>query len=401
MDCFRIASRTFGTALVLGAVHVGAPPSAAAAGADFVPGETQVSTRIDLFDNEFNQSRNKYTWVDALGNLWVSNVDPKTGDFKPASGKGVLVDPDAENSGDLKLIGNGPEWLPAAGPNRIVYTKFVAGKPHTLDNARLAMATQDSQTGKWSYGFLDNLPRYRVYASTDPGDPKPRISYLDPAGNAYWRYVDVPSSESIVPWMAGSRTLAMRFASGEYAAVFLSDISGVTQVVRLWLDTQRLEQLTFDDNHDKTTSPFIWKAPEFGNDDVMVTTAEQATEVRVYRQLDKSNPAWSVVFRAAGPVPGSKFSSVEPFVFNGKSYVFMSAVVPPNNFASTIYVMNIDAASPMIRQVSPDAPVRTRTDPEVYVTSTGPQIYYYRADRTTTPPCPCYDGMFRADTGLR
>jgi hypothetical protein len=376
-------------------------PVLAPAQGSFTPNESQVTPRVDLFDPEYNQKRAKIAWVDASGNLWVAAVDRSTGLFKPSNGKGVLVDPDALTSADLKLIGNGPEWLLSAGADRLVYTKFLPGLPHRLENARLAMAEQNRTTGQWSVRFLSDLPRYRPYTSADPNDPAPRISYLDPDGNPYWREVDNPATETIVPWMSAPRALAMRFVSGERASVFVSDINGASQVVRYWLDTQRLEQLTFDGGQETTSSPFIWKAPELGDDEVLVVTANRATEVRIYRQLDKSRPEWTVIHSARAPVPGTKLSSAEPFVFNGKSYVFMSGVVPPNDFASTIFLSGIDAANPMFRQLTPDMPLRTRTDPEVFATTTGPYIYFYRADRSSTAPCPCYEGIYRTDTGLR
>jgi hypothetical protein len=204
-----------------------------------------------------------------------------------------------------------------------------------------------------------------------------------------------------VPGMEAPRVLALRFSSGERAVVIVTDINGRKQIARWWHDEQRLEQLTFDGDHETTSSPFVWKAPEYADDDVLVVTADSAREVRIYRRLDKSRPEWTIVHRVRAPVPDTKLSSAEPFVFGGKSYIFMSGVVPPYSFASTIFLANIDAAAPLFRQLTPDAPVRTRTDPEVFITATGPYVYYYRADRTDVAPCPCYEGIWRTDTGLR
>ena len=381
------------------ALVCGAAPAAHADQAAFLPNESLVSARADLFDAEYHQARAEITWVSSGGKLWIAGIDRDTGLFKPSDGRGVLVDPDSEGSADLRLIGNGPEWLPAFGNDRIVYTKFVPGRPHRLENARIAMAQKDSR-GVWHSELLSDQPRYRAYASADPGDPAPRISYLDPDGNAFWREVDNPNTETVVPQMAAARVLAMRFVEGQRAAIFVSEIAGVPQVVRYWLDTHWIEQLTFDGGHETTSSPFMWRAPEFGNDYVFAVTYNRATELRVYRQLDKSRPEWSVIY-SAKVGDGSRLSSTEPFTFDGKSYVFMSAEVPPNDFPSAIFLSNIDASQPMLRQLTPKVPVRTRTDPEVFVTTTGPFIYFYRADRSTNPPCPCYEGTFRADTGLR
>lgn len=396
----RRLGRRSACAALLAALFLASAPSGFAQ-QSFVPSEALVTSRVDLFDMEFNQKRAKIAWVDAGGKLWVAAVDRKTGLFKPSNGQGVLVDADALTSADLKKIGNGPEWLLGSGADRIVYTKFPPGLDHTLENARIAMAEQNPTTLQWSTRFLSDLPRNRPYASTDPVDPAPRVSYIDAASNPYWREVDNPATETLIPAMSGSRALAVRFVQGQRSVIYPSKINGLQQVVRYWLDTGELEQLTFDDGVQPSSSPFMWKAPEFGGDYVLMASAIGSTEVRIYRHVDKSRPEWTVVHRIVAPAPGTKLASAEPFVFNGKSYIFMSGVVPPNDYASVIYLANIDAATPLFRQLTPDTPLRTRADPEVFVTSTGPFVYFYRADRTTKPPCPCYDGIFMSDTGLR
>lgn len=360
--------------------------------------ETLVSSRPDIFDPEYNQKRAKFTWVDAVGRLWVANVDRTTGMFKPNNGMGVLVDANALAAGEQVMIGNGPEWLFGPGPDRIVYTKFVPGLPRERENARLAVAEQ-SLNGTWTHRLLSELPRLRPYTNVDAGEPVGLISYVDPDGNQYWRDIAAADSEAAVPVMPPSRTLPMRFVSGQRATIFVAPVNGQSQVVRYWLDTQMVEQLTFDGGHGKTT-PFMWQAPEFDNDFVFMIVASDGTELRIYRQLDKANPAWTVIYAVSAP-PGTKLISPEPFVFGGKSYVFMSAMVLPDLASSSIYVANIDAAQPIFRKLTPDDPVRKRTDPEVFVTAAGEAfIYFARVDASTTAPCPCYEGIFRSNTGL-
>jgi hypothetical protein len=371
--------------------------AAAARAAPFMTNESQVTPRQDMFDPEYNLKRAKITWVDAIGRLWVANVDRTTGLLKPPNGMGVLVDPDALTASDQMMVGNGPEWLLGSGPDRIVYTKFVAGLPHDRGNARLAVAEQGTN-GAWTYRFLDDRNRLRPYASQDPRDTAPRISYVDAAGNAYWRVVDDPASEVLVAAMPPSRVLPMRFVGGLRATVFVASIGGADEVVRYWLDTGVVEQLTFDGGHGKTT-PFMWRAPEF-DDDVLMLPVKEATELWVYRQLDKSSPVWTVVFRASAP-PGTKIISQEPFVLGGKSYVFMAVMQQPDLNSSSIYISNIDAAQPLFRQITPDDPVRKRSDPEVFVTGDGQAyIYFARVNMGSGPPCPCYEGIWRSNTGL-
>lgn len=362
------------------------------------PAESLVVARSDMFDPEYNQARAKVTWVDRKGRLWVADIDRKTGLFKPRNGRGTLVDDDALTTTDQVMVGNGPEWLSALGPDRIVYTKFAPGQPHEREHARLAVAEQ-AFDGQWTHRLLSPLPLLRPYASTDARDPRPRISYVDPEGLQYWREVDNPDSQDLVQAMPKSRALSMRFVQGQRATVFVTKVLGDKQVVRYWHDFQRLEQLTFDGGHDGASAPFMWQAPEFDNDYVVMVLYNQAQELRIYRQLDKSMPQWSVIHRVTAP-PGTKFISSESFTAEGKSYVFMSATTFPGNLSSTIYISNIDASEPLFRQLTPDEPLRKRTDPEVFATTEGTFVYFNRVNRSDEGGCPCYEGVYRSDTGL-
>jgi hypothetical protein len=143
----------------------------------------------------------------------------------------------------------------------------------------------------------------------------------------------------------------------------------------------------------------MWQAPEFGNDYVFISSYNNSGEVRVFRQLDKTSAQWSQINTIAAP-PGTKVISVEPFIYNGNSYLFMSGVVAPDTFASTLFLSSIDPARPLGRQLTPDTPLRTRTDPEVFITSSGAYIYFNRINDSKLPPCPCPEGIYRTDTGL-
>jgi hypothetical protein len=307
---------------------------------------------------------------------------------------------------DLKVVGNGPEWVSTAYTDQIVYTKFLAGQPHTMQNARLALAQQVS-VGTWSYRFLAaNLRRNAPYGSKDSGDTAPRISYVDPQGNHYWRNLFDGSSESLVPWYPASFR-SMHFVNGARAAVFVAPVDGVSQVFRYWLDTKVLEQVTFDDgDKDIHSVPWMWQAPEFNNEFVLSTLVNDV-ELRIYRQPDSPSGVpgpWSMIYSATAP-QGGLLNSPEPFTYNGKSYVFMAATIPPKNYPEAIFLSNIDAVQPMFRQLTVDTPQRMRNDPEVFITDSGPYIYYNRFDPAVDPSGPpncaaCSEGVYRTYTGL-
>ncbi len=376
---------------------------AAASHAAFVKNETLVSSQWDLIDAEYSQTRNAIVWSDSLGNLWLAGVDPVTGLFVPADGRGTLIDTNASNTSDLDLIGNGPEWITTAKGDQIVYTRFGVGVPHEQASARLALA--ETADGKvWTSRFLSaNLQRNAPYASKDKGDKLPRISYVDPKGNHYWRNLyDSKSEKKVTAYPASFRSL--RFVKGARAAVFVAPVAGIKQVHRVWLDTDVVEQLTFDaGNKDLHSVPWMWQAPEYANDYLLLTVVEDR-ELRVYRQVDPSTPAWEVVRTAVTP-NNAILNSPEPFTYKSKSYVAFAAATRAPSYPTSLWLVNLDVSKPLLRQLTDDTTLRMRSDPEVYVTAEGAFLYFNRFDpslsTTGEPNCnACSEGVFRSHTGL-
>ena len=368
-----------------------------------MPNESVVSTQRDLLDPEYSQSRGQMTWCDRDGSLWIANVNRDTGLFQPSDGKGKLIDADAMTTGDLSIVTNGPEWVSTAYGDQIVYTKFVTGQPHTLANARLGLAWRLS-SGAWSLSLLSpSLARSTPYASANPGDPEPTISYIDPYGNHYWRNLYDASSETQVPLFQRSYKFALRLGEGPRAAAFVAPVDGVSQVFIYWLDSTDAEQITFDSGQkDLHSRPWIWEAPEYDGALVMATVADD-TELRIYRlPPGGSNTDWQLIDTISTPDHGV-INSPEHFTYNGKSYVFFAASTGSATYPSTIYLTGIDASSPSLQRLTPALPDRTRTDPEVFIANDGPYIYYNRgtvpsSDQRTC--LSCNEGIFRTYTWL-
>lgn len=387
-------------AAVLGLLAVAG--AAGTAAAQTIPSELLVTTQRDLIDTEFSQARGRIVWVDNAGSLWTAGVDPDTGLFVPANGKGTLIDSSAMSMADFHLFGNGPEWISTASGDQIVYTKFVDGAAHTRENARLALA-QQVKGGGWTFGFLSQLQRAVPYASHDWRDPSPRISYVDPSGRHYWRNLGDPSSEErLVNYPAGQYFMAFRFADGMRGGTLPMKVDGVQQVFYHDLDANTDTQLTYDSGQkDQSSRGWIWDAPEFGNDRTLATVAD-GTELRIYREVP-GQAAWELVRSIRTPQNGI-INSVENFVYNGSSYLFFVASVPPATYPSQLYLANIDPENPQLLQLTPDLPLRVRVDPEVFFTNSGPYIYYNRmtlSNAGNPPYCmKCNEGIFRSYTGL-
>lgn len=381
----------------------GAATAAGPTLAAFTPNEQVVSLQPDLIDFEFSASRSQIVWADSTGKLWIANVDPVTGFFKPANGKGTLIDADAMNTKDLNFTFNGPEWISAASGDQIVYTKFLPGMAHSAFTGRLALATQNADSS-WTVRTMGpNAPRLGPYASRDAGDPAPRITYMDNFGNHYWRNVSTSNIEEMIPGLPPS-VVSVRFVDSKRALTYATLASnGVKQVFMYALDTKQLKQITYDaGNKDLQTVPWIWPAPEFGNNLMLMTVVENST-IRFYRHMPDAQPVWQVHGEVAVP-EGMRVSSPEPFTFDGKSYVSMTLAKAEDNYPSQVWIANVDLAAPMMRQVSDSSPVRARIDPEVFVTSRGVYVYYNRFNPAKNPAEPfctaCSEGVFRAFTGL-
>jgi hypothetical protein len=299
---------------------------------------------------------------------------------------------------------NGPEWIKGATGDEIVFTKYLAGKQHVLKNARLAVAEQNT-SGTWEPRFLGpSVARNAPYASDDTADPTPRITYVDANANHYWRELDNAATEQMLPMPPSYRSV--RFIKGRRAVVFSTPVEGTSQVFSYDLDSGFLEQLTFDTGgKDLQTVPWMWPAPDYGNAHVLMTVVDNA-ELRFYRYSDGSLGGivgWVPIHSVSVPA-GSKIASPEPFVHNGKSFVALAITTAPNTFPSSIWIANVNAASPLLRKISKDTVLRARVDPEVFITSSGPFVYYNRYNPTVSPGNPfcaaCSEGVYRAYTGL-
>lgn len=375
-------------------------PGVPAAG--WSPNETLVSSTPDLIDFEFSQSRAQFCWNDEIGNLWIGNVDRVTGDFVPADGKGILVDPDSMRFSDAQKTKNGPEWVATSQGDFIVYTKYVGY--HTDGNSRIGLA-RTAPNGQWYGGVLGpDTARKAPYGSATAGDAAPRITYVDNRENHYWRELWDQSTERVLSDITASN-VPVRHAIGARAIVYTLTVGGVSQAFFRDLDSGGVEQLTAEPgNKDEV---WMWRAPEYGDELVFMTLVDQV-QLRFYRRVVAADGQlrWTAIYSHQAP-DGNKMFSPEPFTYAGRSYVFMSQSVRPNKFRSEIWIANIDPAAPLYRRISDNTQLRTRTDPEVFVTDAGPLIYYNRLvpdDGVIRPKVcrslSCSEGVFRADPGL-
>ena len=359
-----------------------------------------------IFDLEFEDGGTRFAWADPVdGDVWVSDVDPVTGDFVPLDGKGSYVDSDA------LFINNGPEWVGTTGPDQIVYTKTVQPSEGSVN---LAEATFDGSS--WTPSLLPNArSRLNPLASLDPDDQNPVIVYWDLFTHTSkllsWRFLNDADSERHIPLSVGAT--GGRWVPGARAFVYTKQFSqgGERQAFLFDATTGVSTQMTFDSGAKETI--FMWRAPDFDDEYVFFVSVKYKdfTELRLYRQADLDGDGaaeWGIVRHVRAPSSGVYFWSPEPFVHNGKSYIFTMATRSSNRRDYTvpnqIWLIGLDPEDPFTKNLSDPELSRVRLDPEVFVTEQGPMVYYnrYQPAEDTNPFVPDrgYEGIYRVDTGL-
>jgi len=167
--------------------------------------------------------------------------------FHPIDVRGRLVDPDAMTLKDFgRLTLNGPEWAHAAKGDHIVYTKFVTGKPHLADTARISVAREVSD-GSWSIDFLvPDASRLAPYASDFDLDQSPVITDIDKDSNLSFRGTGAVKTERLLSNVAPS-VIPIRPVCGARALLLHLPVDGGKQVHYYDISTRLVQQLTFDD----------------------------------------------------------------------------------------------------------------------------------------------------------
>lgn len=372
-----------------------------AAAQGWVPNETLVSPSPDLIDLEYSPSRAMYARVDLDGMLWVGRIDPATGDFLQPDGRETAVDALAQTIGDGRLTFTGPEWVTTPEGDQVVYTRFPKTGFHSAANARLGAAKPDA-AGTWSGASLGpDVPRYGPFGSKTGVNPRGLITYVDNAKNKLYRELGDPATEAVVPGTAPGELNGVNIVNGAHALVYRLPVGSVWQAFRYDIDSHVLEQLTFDAGEKQTL--WMWRAPEF--DDFELLALVDQVELRAYRRLPQPDGTlrWTQFLSLTAP-PGSTLSSLEYFTWDGRSYAFMEMTNSTERWPSSIWVASLDPAAPQFHRITADTPVRARTDPEVFITSRGPIIYYNRYDPAVNPRrwycAECSEGVYRADPGL-
>jgi len=358
----------------------------------------------------FGAGNSRFVFSDANNNLWVGQIDSQSGNLVPSDGHGLLLDTNATAPTDY---GNGPEWFESTAGSGFVYTQYLPGQQHRDASTVIGIASMVS--GAWTITILANeTGRASPDATKDPTDPDVYINYVSaPKGKWYWRKLSEINVEHELPLSHLTNGNSRRWVPGTHSIIFQGHLKtadpdptpDVDQIFLYNIDTDVLEQLTFHPTG--VQGAFMWRAPEFNNELVFLTTAGFRQEVLIYRKLPGADKVlrWTVIKSIDGPAALPFFFSAEPFTHNGRSYVFSEASSTFNfldrSTPNQLVMSGIDPLRVDARVLPNDSNVyRLRLDPEYFVTAQGPFIYYNRlVPETDTHPA-VNDGLWRIDTGL-
>jgi len=364
-------------------------PASGAAADEFIPKDKIISDpESSILDPEFDVIDNFMVWQDHIGNLWLSRIDPVSGDISPKDGKGTLLDSGLASGLDT---GNGPEWGYTYGTPVIAYTKSVYGTP------MLARARQDAD-GDWMADRL-NKPLNRARPEgTHPSHNGPmRIAYNhteDETKLVSWRDLQDEATEQSIH---GQLPQGGRWLEGTDFMMSMEMVDGVVQVAMTDIEDGEPQVVTQGSRH--KLNAFGWWAPELN--EPLFSVMMDAAKVTVFRQWKAD--LWLPHYTLDLPTDKPYVSSPEAFTVNGKSYIVVVAAeelgtdefkFQPNG-PSEIWIAGIDPDNPFYRRVDDPKTRAQRSEPEVYPTPSGPVVFYTEKDTESEVKL-----LRRADTGL-
>ncbi len=335
------------------------------------------------FDNEIWSEGNKMVWISLTegeeGNLYISDLDPNTGQLIPPDGRGLLA------SEECVCIGNGPEWGVSAQGGAIYYNAF--GIDGTFP--------QIFRT----YAEGDTTPTQLTFGASTKGTGLPRIAPFAPQTNLIFFRATSPTVGDVVTRLendlfgqatpfpnSGLGSSGPRWVPNEQQILTtVLDENNTVQTALFDVESQTTTQLTTDEG-DKLDA-FIVEAPEF-NGEQLLATLINVQEIGIYREI---GGAWTRINTITIPIdrPGNDgptfLFGINFFTFKGRSYVSTIAtknnvcnrdctIVVPLTNDSELWVSSFD--SQIQGEVSGDFTIG-RVDPEVYNTGSKLFISYY------------------------
>jgi hypothetical protein len=402
----------------------------------------------------YGSTNSQVNWTDRDNNLWVNYVNQVTGMFTPNSGRETNVAPGAAFF--WQDWGNGPEWAfstPVAGQDpvsQLVYTGIAAGQPATYEYAGAALAWETGNSGgnaTWGFSFFPG-----AYAPPKQNTVLPLASQCvsDSFASAVFENLLTPTQMFTEPVSTAAGTqpflttigalangIGERFVACGHDAnspypqstrwlTFQGDVTIGDNVLQqeFWYDldnpTVPAQQLTYDPTTKQRGVMFL--APDFpdanGNATYILMTVAADQQIEVFQQTGTNAngaPIMTLVNTIYSPDPS------EPYMFDPKAfinctpqcvtYVVMGlgtvaesqqTETEPNGLGVTTLNPNNPYFNVLVAANSTVAAggIAQRLDPKVFITDSGPVVYYdLLSTLTTTTPYNDF-GIYMINMGL-
>jgi hypothetical protein len=377
----------------------------------------------------FGSTNSQVNWTDRDNNLWVNYVNQVTGMFTPNSGRETNVAP--AQAFFWQDWGNGPEWAfstPVAGQDpvsQLVYTAFANGEPATYEYSGAALAWETGNSGgiaTWAYNFFPG-----AYSPPKDNTVLPLASQCvsDTFASAVFENLLTPTqmfTETVstatgtqpfeTPFGPLANGIGERFVACAHDAnspypqstrwlTFQGDVTIGDNVLQqeFWYDMDNpiaAYPLTFD----PTTKQrgVMFKAPDFpdanGNATYILMTVAADMQIEVFQQTgtnSNGSPIMTLVNTIYSPDPA------EPYMFDPKAFInctpkCVTYVVmglgtvaesqqtesEPNGLGVTTLNPNNPFFEVLVtaNNTQVDGLIAQRLDPKVFITDTGPVVYY-------------------------
>lgn len=325
------------------------------------PGAIRISPEgASYIDPEIHDDADKLAFQTNAGVVWLSDLNPLTGEFVSADGKDLMIATGAE---PLINSFNGPEFGVDENGWAVFYCKSNGGAPQPwraeIQGEEVVNTPLASGTDK----------RMSQLATKDASAPSIRLVYsLGPSldeGEIAWKDEDQPENEFITD----SLDEGCRWVDETRSFIYIKQ-TGENKGQAALFDTETMKETILTNDTDKKTYPYGWIAPEY--DELLMLSIVNDSLLGIYkfnggdymeRILLMTPPEEAYPYRYIG--------SPEPVVAGGKSFI---SFVLKKVFTFSGYVdaqvwltgIDPDPEQRIVMQCDDGTEAR-RTDPESYV----------------------------------
>lgn len=343
--------------------------------------------RHPLSDPEFDRLTPRAVFGDN-GRVRVADIDPATGVLRRNAdlSYGQIIDSEMTNTTGIPFVFNGAEWGASAAGSVIAYTKgsreqgfsiFIATqntegrwtprRAAELGDGWAPIPSQTETDTAWSVLFGRGL-----YDAANPAAVK--LAYRIPP---YTEEIQLSDADPGV----GNGAALVKWAYQRSALTYLlakqpaNDSTGYSQVG--YHDTGTRRTIAITGTASNKVDAFAWGAPELeGALAAWALDDTGALEVFLGAKTLPTGPLPRVA--TLTPPAGYRYTSPEPFLFAGKSYVALLQQARTSGATDRLVIASLNLAStrvPTLRTVSLTTDVR-RSEPEPVVYQGKAFVYY-------------------------